>query len=200
MKTCEIKGCNRKYFTKELCKKHYGEQYREEHKEYYVKYGKQYRQEHKEEKKKYHIDNKEHIAIKAKLYRENHKEHLAEWNKQYRIDNKEHKREYMKQWLKTPAGKASRKAKRHNRRIALRGLTKAIIQSVYEDNIKKYGTLTCILCNKPIEFSKDSLEHLTPLSRGGSNDYDNLGIAHRSCNKRKHTKTMEEWKCLKKMC
>jgi len=72
-------------------------------------------------------------------------------------------------------------------------LTKEIIQRVYEDNIKKYGTLTCCLCFKPIEFGKDSLEHLTPLSRGGSNNYDNLGIAHLVCNIRKQTKTLEEW-------
>jgi len=46
-------------------------------------------------------------------------------------------------------------------------------------------------CN--IEFGKDSLEHLTPLSRGGSNDYDNLGVAHFGCNSQKNTKTLDEW-------
>lgn len=34
-------------------------------------------------------------------------------------------------------------------------LTIQQIQLVYEDNIKKYGTLTCYLCEKPIEFKKD---------------------------------------------
>ena len=62
-----------------------------------------------------------------------------------------------------------------------------------EDNIKKYGTLTCVLCWKPVEFADSSLEHLTPLSRGGSNDYENLGVAHRICNIKKGTKTLEEW-------
>jgi len=57
----------------------------------------------------------------------------------------------------------------------------------------KYGTLTCVLCDKPIKFSDDSLEHLTPLSRGGTNNYDNLGIAHKKCNYKKHTMTLEEW-------
>lgn len=67
------------------------------------------------------------------------------------------------------------------------------IQLVYEDNIKKYGTLTCYLCLKPILFSEDSLEHKIPLVRGGSNEYNNLAIAHQSCNKKKNKKTYEEY-------
>lgn len=68
------------------------------------------------------------------------------------------------------------------------------IQLVYEDNIKYFGTLTCYLCLNPIEFGQDSLEHKTPLSRKGTNEYNNLAIAHQSCNKKKHNKTPEEYK------
>lgn len=68
------------------------------------------------------------------------------------------------------------------------------IQLVYEDNIKKYGTLTCYLCEKPIEFGKDNLEHKHPLSRGGSNLYDNLEVSCKSCNSRKRHRTVEEYK------
>jgi len=68
------------------------------------------------------------------------------------------------------------------------------IQLVYEDNIKKYGTLTCILCIKPIGFGKDSLEHKLPICRGGTNDYENLGVSHFKCNVSKGRKTVEEYK------
>ena len=68
-----------------------------------------------------------------------------------------------------------------------------LIQQVYEDNIKKYGTLTCYLCLKPIQFGKDSLEHKTPLSRGGTHLYENLAIACQSCNSKKHIKTHKEY-------
>jgi 5-methylcytosine-specific restriction endonuclease McrA len=70
------------------------------------------------------------------------------------------------------------------------------IQQVYEDNIKRFGTLTCYLCFKPIEFRQDCLEHKIPLSRGGTNVRDNLDIAHRSCNSKKNTKTEEEYQNL----
>ena len=65
---------------------------------------------------------------------------------------------------------------------------------IYEDNIKRYGTLTCYLCEKPILFGDDNLEHKVPLSRNGTNEYNNLGIAHRKCNYRKHNKTEVEYR------
>jgi len=54
------------------------------------------------------------------------------------------------------------------------------IQLVYEDNIKKYGTLTCYLCLNPIPFGKDHLEHKIPLSRSGTNEYNNCRLLVKS--------------------
>lgn len=68
------------------------------------------------------------------------------------------------------------------------------LQLVYEDNIKKYGTLTCYLCSKPIIFNEDSLDHIIPASKGGTNDYNNLGITHLKCNISKNKKTLEEFR------
>jgi len=68
------------------------------------------------------------------------------------------------------------------------------VQLVYEDNIKKYGTLTCIYCLEPILFGVDTLEHKIPLSRGGLNLYENLAVACKRCNSRKRSKTEEEYR------
>ena len=73
-------------------------------------------------------------------------------------------------------------------------LTIQIIQRVYEDNIKQYETLTCYLCLKSIEFGQDSLEHKIPLSRDGTNKYNNLAIACQKCNSSKGKKTEEEYR------
>ena len=67
------------------------------------------------------------------------------------------------------------------------------IQMVYEDNIKKYGTLTCYLCLQTITFGDDQLEHKIPISRGGTNIYDNLEVACSKCNRHKNDKTVEEY-------
>ena len=175
---CNIAGCNKKHYAKGLCKKHYKEQHELNKKEHYAKYRKQYERTHKE--------------IRAR-WRKDYNERYPNYKKQNYFNNKEYYAEYSKKYDKTPAGKAHRKADAHNRRTLTKDLTKEIVQRVYEDNIKKYGTLTCVLCNKPISFGKDSLEHLTPISRGGSNNYNNLGVSHLKCNMKKFTKTLEEW-------
>jgi len=88
--------------------------------------------------------------------------------------------------------KLRRKKYKYNKKQAGK-LTIKTIQLVYEDNIKRYGTLTCYLCLKPIKMQKEHLEHKTPLSRGGSNDYENLGISCSQCNIRKRNKTVDEY-------
>jgi len=95
--------------------------------------------------------------------------------------NKEHKRLRMKKY-------------KAERRLKTKGLSIKIIQLVYEDNIKRYGTLTCYLCELPIDFGNDQLEHKTPLCRGGNHEYLNLGIACKKCNNRKYNKTEQEFR------
>ena len=73
-------------------------------------------------------------------------------------------------------------------------LTYKILQLVYEDNIKKHGTLTCYLCFSPIDFGKDTIDHKIPLSRGGTNQYNNLAISCRSCNCKKNARTLKEYR------
>ena len=147
-------------------------------------------------------DNKHHAQglcqkhydkIQRKRYYQNNKEHCAKYQKQYRKDNIKHYVKQKRQYRQTPAGKAVIRADNHKRRLLTKDLTTKTVQRVYEDNIKLFGTLTCILCEKPIKFGKDSLEHLTPLSRGGSNDFSNLGVAHAKCNSKKHVMTLKEW-------
>jgi len=72
-------------------------------------------------------------------------------------------------------------------------LTIATIQDVYESNIKKFGTLTCIYCMAPISFGNDSLEHIIPRKKGGTNGILNLAVACVQCNRKKRDHTVEEF-------
>lgn len=44
------------------------------------------------------------------------------------------------------------------------------------------GTVPCYCCGKHVTQAKATLEHVIPLSHGGTNDMDNLSISHRYCN------------------
>lgn len=51
----------------------------------------------------------------------------------------------------------------------------------------------CIYCGENISGRLYTIEHLTPLSRGGSNDVENIALACRSCNARKGDKLVTEF-------
>ena len=180
-----------------LCEKHYNRQYRESHKKEMAEYKKQHRESHKEEiakqRRQHYQEHKEEVDKRAKQYRETHKGKMAEYWEQYRKTHKKEIAEWSKKWGQTPNGKASMKASCANRRALTKDLTLEMVKRVYEDNIRCCGVLTCCLCGKPIKSGEDCLEHSIPLSRGGANNYENLGVAHRKCNRAKWTMTMEEW-------
>lgn len=67
------------------------------------------------------------------------------------------------------------------------------IKLIYQNNIKRFATLTCYLCLTPISFENSHLEHKIPLSRGGTNVYENLEVSCQHCNHAKGNKTTEEY-------
>lgn len=54
----------------------------------------------------------------------------------------------------------------------------------------------CVYCLNKIEWQQLSIDHLTPTSRGGSSEPDNLRWVCRSCNLMKSDLTMDEYKAL----
>jgi 5-methylcytosine-specific restriction endonuclease McrA len=164
-------------------RKKYMKEYYSKNRERLLVLMKKYRNENKEEikpaKSRWYEKNKELAKNRAKIHYQKNKEHHHMLAYKYRIDNPEMSRLYTKVVLSN---------KRGNGKINIK-----ILQMVYEDNVKKYGTLTCYLCLKQISFGDDSLDHKTPTSKGGLNTYDNLGIVHRKCNCIKFNKTYEEY-------
>lgn len=98
-------------------------------------------------------------------------------------------------YRKSAAGKAS-KAKYHTkRRMQMKEAGEIDINAVAA---LFTNTTTCCFCGVPLNDVKNhahqkTLEHLTPLSRGGSNATCNLAISCRTCNAKKYTLTAEEF-------
>ena len=151
---------------------------------------------------------------RSRIWRLNNPEKVKENNRKHWEKNRENRIEYLKNWRKAHPDKRlerlyefskkfkikhpeklkqSWKAKSHKRRKMAGYLNRGDIQKVYNDNIFKFGFLTCCLCGQLIESGEDSLEHKIPISRGGTNNIKNLDVAHLSCNFRKRNKTMKEF-------
>ena len=53
------------------------------------------------------------------------------------------------------------------------------------DEILQRDHGTCYLCGQPVPRTEISIDHIIPLTLGGSHTPANLGLTHRSCNARK---------------
>jgi len=58
------------------------------------------------------------------------------------------------------------------------------------DLLKKQYGYTCPCCNKSEPDIKLTLDHIIPLSKGGTNNIENIQPLCMDCNLRKHTKTI----------
>ncbi len=156
-------------------------------------------------KKKWYHSNRQRVYATLSRWKRNNPDKVRKYN---RISYARHREEIIEQRRKykeenIEAYKLRMKIKRNARRTLTKSLTIKTIQQVYEENILKFGTLTCELCIKPVEFGEDTLEHFHPISRkeeyvGDINERKNLGVAHginsvEKCNTKKGNKTLSEY-------
>ena len=126
--------------------------------------------------KAYYEKNKDKILEQAKAYRDLIKdtEKYKSYHKQYSRENKEKVREY-------------KRINRSKRRAIMKEGSFSIRD--WRDILKNQKGI-CVYCLKE---SKLTIEHKTPLSRGGKHEKSNICGACLSCNVKKHTQTAEEF-------
>lgn len=62
----------------------------------------------------------------------------------------------------------------------------------HKQKLWKSSPHTCFYCEKPLIYEEATLDHVVPLSRGGTNNITNLVICCKVCNKAKGNKL--DWK------
>ncbi len=145
-----------------------------------------------------------HPNYKAPTYPEKAKEHyaknrdiyLARANERYRsmtpMQREEHNRKRRERHARQPEVRNRIERIRDHQKRAYGSLTKEI----WDEVCKRYAD-TCIYCGS---VDKITIEHLQPVSKGGTNEASNLAPACLSCNSSKRDKTYEEfmaWRQLK---
>lgn len=59
--------------------------------------------------------------------------------------------------------------------------------------VQKHGGV-CAICEKPFKTKKDiTIDHIIPLSKGGTDMLENMQLAHYECNRLKADMTPEEF-------
>lgn len=57
--------------------------------------------------------------------------------------------------------------------------------TLYKMLSKRFGIVPCFVCQAHVAEQDATLEHIKPLSKGGTDDMANLSISHRDCNIRR---------------
>lgn len=109
------------------------------------------------------------------------------------------------EWVQTEFKRIGATRKRLRKKIAQQNKratekyereNKLSIKDVYEiirHNIAENGVVSCIYCDKILDNKNWTLEHITPLCKGGSHTMRNIAIACKSCNQDKGSMSFEEF-------
>jgi hypothetical protein len=151
----------------------------------------------------YYAKNREKIKGQVREYRQANLEHVRERDARYRSERseelKEQKREYYRQYQKDHPGSVNAKNRRWKaanpwkawfynwrRRELARG-------QVYDEEtlewIKNLNSPPCMYCGGVSE----TIDHMLPRSRGGTNHRENLTPTCHRCNRRKCAMTVQEF-------
>lgn len=205
-KTCSKCGQSKPLgkFSKHNGKKSSKSGYRSSCKDCDVEYNRLYRQRNRDKvnaaKRKWAADNKDSKAEQDKKYRLLNQEKIAKRNKQWRIKNSDYTKEKALAWR---TANKQRKAitdrawaqnnKENVRNISLRRRARLFQNGIYrvtKQDIIRLLNAGCMYCGNPAQH----VDHVIPVSRGGTHSIGNLTGACASCNLSKGSKFVMEWK------
>lgn len=177
--------------------------YRANHKKERGAYRAAHREEISAREKAYNIAHKEEIAGYRLEYRATHKEHINARNAAYRASHREERATYQRQYYRehtadriayaarygaTERGRAYKAVSFHRRRAALSGIpltTDTILE------VKAASMGICPYCCDQI--IKGHIDHIVPVSGGGTNARENLVYVCATCNISKGKKSLLEF-------
>lgn len=106
------------------------------------------------------------------------------------LKNKEKRKQNQKDW-RQGEGRATKNAHTQKYYAQAKGATEAELIPIAELYERDKGV--CQLCNLPCTTQDASVDHKTPISRGGQHTWENVQLTHLTCNIWKSNMTMEEW-------
>ncbi len=167
--------------------------YRAEHKEQVAATFKAWKKANKKRMRELNAQSskrrREHINERRRKYRAANRAKISQENAKYYERTKEQRQVYSREWWHKNKTKAVMYSNTRRAREANVGG-----KYTAEDYLKLWfhyeGKCAVIECDKPPEYC---LDHVMPLSRGGTNDFANLQILCKSHNSQKKNRTNEEW-------
>ena len=121
----------------------------------------------KEQKKEYNKNNKDRIKERQKKYYENNKDRIKEYDKEYRENNKDRIKEYRE------THRIEYKAYVHKRRARIKSNGGSYTKAQWLECLEFFD-YKCAYSGEPLTVDTASVEHVVPVSKGGTSDISNL--------------------------
>ncbi len=150
---------------------------------------KEWHEKNQDKVRAYREANRERIAQYMQAWRERNSDVIWRYQQDWKEANAQHIRDYAKQYRQiNPEVKRISEA---NRRAQARGSTGHFtirdVGALYAMQLGK-----CVYCDTDLS-EAFQVDHIVPLSRGGSNEPENLQLLCARCNLMKHAKTHDEF-------
>jgi 5-methylcytosine-specific restriction endonuclease McrA len=161
--------------------------------EYHKRYSKEHREQMNAANRRYYQTHREERLAYGRQYDKEHPEKVYAKSRKYRKAHPEKVRAFQRKWNDAHLDK--RRIYEHNRRARIKGNGGNLPLDI-EDILFELQEGVCYLCGDLLYGRLDdppTIEHKIPISRGGSNDISNVGLAHLSCNNKKYTMTYDEF-------
>lgn len=150
--------------------------------------------------------NREQVKTKDRDYRRRNLERLREYRRHYRMANQERQRLWFREYHQKNRDIIIARVARWNREHAQRHRESSRLSAGRRHALKmgsKVGHVSfnrivqrdqwrCWICQRRVTWRDLHLDHVIPLSRGGSHTEDNIRVTHAKCNLRKNRKLPEE--------
>jgi 5-methylcytosine-specific restriction endonuclease McrA len=118
------------------------------------------------------------------------KARVLKQNAKWQAANPEKVRESKRRWKQNNKPREAELAARRRVRIRNNGIVEEIDRSIVWERDEG----CCYLCGDPVNQTNWHLDHKTPVARGGSHVYDNVGVTHPKCNYAKNVMTEDEYR------
>ena len=159
---------------------------------YYQKDIEKSRAKCREKGREWYFHNKE----KAKKYAQDSLEKRRIRDRKRRVENRDKIRAAARKWYRANPGYAINNS--HKRRLLARN-SEAKGEFISIMVLCEKDEWICRICGNPVEKNKikdrkegPSIDHIVPLSKGGSHTWKNVQLAHRSCNFSKRSKVLKQ--------
>lgn len=189
------KGCplcrrerNRLYMLRYTTEKRNDPQYRERRRQIEREWRENNRERDRELKRRYEQTHHEEKLERGRIYRATHKEEIRERGRAYNEAHRDKKRAYSQQYLILHRDKV--KAHTHRRRAMKKGAEGSHLRFDAPVQLKRQKG-KCYYCQCKLD--KYHIDHVIPLSRGGSDHPDNKVLSCPHCNQTKSAKLPHEF-------